>query len=92
MYANYAYVTMQDFECLTKFKTDSLFAPHEDSEYHEPLSRKRPRKRINQTGLDPSDSESHRSGHSSSDEGIEKSTIIAIRAPPGSTLEIPSEA
>lgn len=33
MYANYAYVTMQDFECLTKYKAENPFASNDDSDH-----------------------------------------------------------
>ncbi|CDW89647.1 transcription factor e2fc [Stylonychia lemnae] len=85
MYASYAYVTISDLEVLNQYnlvkEDDEDISDNEKSNLYD--------RGLNSANLN-SDDEGN--DHYKNQNGEHQNTLIAIRAPPGSTLEIPSEA
>ena len=85
MYARYAYVTFQDLESLNHIKKINYDKDYENDE------NKNENKSVESgagADLDYSDSDDENKSNLID----QQSMLLAIRAPPGSTLEIPSEA
>lgn len=90
MYANYAYVTMHDFELLSKYRAENSYEGDESD--FENVSNNF---RYLGGGHNLHSSDENLSDNGSNQEGFDsrdRDMLLAIRAPPGSTLEIPSEA
>ena len=93
MYASYAYVTINDLEQLIKMKADGeQNQQEEESSDHESHMMNGNGNRSNRNGYKLSSPRLESSDNGDSDyENQPHNMLMAIRAPPGSTIERPSE-